>query len=403
MNVPFFESELKKIHTIIKESLEAEQPIGVLNGLAGVSLFQFHYAKYLKDKNHKNLGPEILNRCIDQINNGFNNYTFCNGIAGFGWLLDHLNIEGIVENDNSFLKAFDSDIYSFMQYSFEINFYDYMHGAIGSAYYFLNRYRDSETESDKERYAKVLREFIVLLLSTAEEEGETLKWKSTNNNFDEATYDLGLAHGTASIISILTKLNAYDDFKPSTDDMLRKAINYLLSVRNGQEETFSIFPNTIFNADKIIRKSRLGWCYGDLGIGIALYNAGKQLNDNTLKQTSIDILMHAAKRKTPEETWVKDPFVCHGTFGNAQIFHRIYKETNIDVFKEAFEFWLQIGIDVMSPLSESEKTTNEWAQDYNASIQDNFSIVNGVAGIGLVMLDCLTNLNSNWDECLMIS
>ena len=72
---------------------------------------------------------------------------------------------------------------------------------------------------------------------------------------------------------------------------------------------------------------------------------------------------------------MKDPFVCHGAYGNAQIFHRIYKETHIDIFKEAFEFWLQIGVNVLSPDTQTEKITNKWAQDYNAAIQDNFSII----------------------------
>src|SRR5690606_1218930 len=112
----------------------------------------------------------------------------------------------------------------------------------------------------------------------------------------EKGYNLGLSHGIPSIISFLSLLNGYEDFKAKADQTLRRAITYILSLRNDDINAFSLFPSWIIPNEETIYDSRLAWCYGDLGIGIALWNASKSLNDSKLKITAQDILVHSAKR-----------------------------------------------------------------------------------------------------------
>lgn len=59
---------------------------------------------------------------------------------------------------------------------------------------------------------------------------------------------------------------------------------------------------------------------------------------------AISILKHCARRRDPEQTLVKDAGLCHGSYGIALMFLRMYKETLAPDFKDAMEFWMQDGL-----------------------------------------------------------
>jgi len=393
------EKKLKEINRTIKRNYLDEKDIGLLGGISGVALFQFYYSRYF----NQDASSEVLKECFERINNGYNNLTYCNGIAGFGWLLDHLDQENFIEHLNDdLLKEFDEDIYKFMIYSFDIKLYDFLQGAIGSAFYFLNRFKRTKSKKLKNDYKDKLFKFIQLLIEISEKEDiNKVKWNCEHFSREKQGYNLSLAHGIPGIIGFLTKLYKIDIFKAKTENLLKKAIKYLISHQNTGTEAFSLFPNWVYENGDATGNSRLAWCYGDLGIGITLWNASKELNDKSLKDTALIILKHASKRKIPQVTWVNDIFICHGAYGNAQIFNRIYKETRDSVFKDAAEFWIQIGLS-LSGYEYVNEDYMEWRIKDVSSISQ-VSILNGSAGIGLVILDYLTNLELNWDECLMIS
>ena len=52
--------------------------------------------------------------------------------------------------------------------------------------------------------------------------------------------------------------------------------------------------------------SRLAWCYGDLGIGIILYQAAKTFNDVELENFALEVLLHTTTRKEIEQTQAFD-------------------------------------------------------------------------------------------------
>ena len=109
------------------------------------------------------------------------------------------------------------------------------------------------------------------------------------------------------------------------------------------------------------------------------------------------------QRKSNEDTSVRDAGVCHGSFGNAQIFNYLYQETNNTIFKNAAIYWINRGLKMAIHkdgyagykqcigVGEDEK----WSPE--------ISLLEGVAGIGLTIIDYLTDYENRWDECLMIS
>lgn len=404
MNKELLEKNLKKINEIIKIKYKNENQIGVLSGLSGISLFQFYYSKYLGVDTHADMGMKILENSIAKINKGYNNLTYCNGIAGLGWVLDHLEQENFIDFDSDdLLPELDEHLYSVMISDIKKGNYDFLHGAIGYAFYFLNRYRNTKSEALKEKYKTTLLEFIDLLEELSEEAGEDkYKWLSVlDRDTGEKGYNLSLSHGMSSVIGILTKLYQYDDFKKPTESMLKGAINYILSFKNKDKNALSLFPSSIPKNNKVIYQSRLAWCYGDLGIGIRFWDASKVLNDKNLGSIAIDIMKHAATRTRVSQSMVQDAGVCHGSYGNAQMFYRIYRETSELVFKEAMIFWIQDGIN-KATFKDGYAGYKQWIaleKDWVPRI----SLLEGITGIGLTIIGYLADFDVTWDECLMIS
>jgi len=398
------EKKLKEIDEIIKSHYKQTEHTGVLAGLSGISLFQFYYSKYLDINSNADIGVEIISTCIDKINNGYNFPTFCTGIAGLGWVLDHLEQENFVDiESDKLLQQFDDYLYAYMLSDLKSGNYDFLHGGIGYSFYFLNRFRNTKSENLKDKYKSILFEFIDLLEGLCEKtENNQIKWLSIlNHDTGEKGYNLSLSHGMSSIIGILTKLQEYDVFKNKTEPLLKGAINYILSVKNQDKNDASNFPSTISENGTVHKQSRVAWCYGDLGVGIRLWFASIVLKDETLKNTAISTLKHNALRKKPENTAVVDASICHGSYGNAQIFNRMYKETGIIEFKKATDFWIQDGID-----RAIHKDGQAGYKQYKGPDKDwtnEIILLEGIAGIGLTIIDSLASFNTNWDECLMIS
>ena len=404
MNKEKLEEKLKEINDLITTNYTDLGQLGVLAGLSGISLFKFYYSKYLDIDEHADFGVDILSNCVDKINEGYSFPTFCGGLAGFGWVFDHLEeVEFMDADADELLSQFDDYLYNFLVSDMEKGNYDYLHGAIGYAFYFYNRFRNTKSKELKDRYETILLEFIDLLEGLSEKAGEDqLKWLSTLNiETGEKGYNLSLSHGMSSIVGILTKLNAFDMFKSKSEPLLLKSINFIRHHKQGDENSFSLFPSWVKDGDEKSGQSRMAWCYGDLGIGVRFWFAGKMLNDNELKAEAISILKHASKRTSQDDSLVLDAGVCHGSYGNAQMFYRMYKETKEPSFKEAADFWIQHGLD--SAIHEGGYAGYKQWHGVDKQWTSELTLLEGIAGIGLTIIDQLADDDFTWDECLMIS
>jgi len=215
-------------------------------------------------------------------------------------------------------------------------------------------------------------------------------------------YNLSLSHGMSSIVGVLTKLNEFDDFKNATSHLLIKCINYIRKFKTTDDKSVSLFPSMIPQDDENINwHSRIAWCYGDLGIGIRFWYASKVLKDEALKNEALAILKHAAKRISKEDSMVTDAGICHGSYGNAQIFYRMYKETNDAEFKDASDIWIKHGLD--SAIHEDGYAGYKQWRGLDKDWKPELNLLEGIAGIGLTIIDQLADFDTNWDECLMIS
>ena len=396
-------AKLEQISNIVSEEYEQEEHLGVLAGIGGQCLFQFYYSKLLDVDTYADIGVEMLFNCIDRINEGYNLPTYCTGLAGAGWVIDHLNQEDFIELDaDDLLSNLDSFLHEVMMHDVHEGNYDYLHGAIGYGLYFLKRHTNTRSDDLKKNYERFLQDLVKGLLGKAEKDKDALRWRSVLNiETGEEGYNLSLSHGMASIINFLARLCGIKEFNGYVETPLQETIRYLLRFKSNDLSDFSLFPSWIKDGeekDKI--PSRVAWCYGDLGIGISLWKASKVLRDHHLRDTSLEILGHAAKRTSMEDSLVKDAGVCHGSHGNAQIFHKVYLGTGNPVFKSASENWVSQGLQ-MATHKDGYAGYMKW-NGKDDQWERELSVLEGIAGIGLTIIDQLSVEPNSWDECLMI-
>ena len=390
--------KLEEINQIIESNSHNESNIGVHSGLSGLILFKLYLAK-LKNIDDTDFAFSLIERSFEKINSGYNYGTFCSGLAGIGWTLNHLVQEEFIElNLDELLSELDTFLLAEMKNHFKTGYYDFLHGGIGHLMYFLSRY--CHTKTLKEKYALYIKNSLDLLESLSQPQQKGLSWPSLIGiNEKKLGHNLSLSHGITSIIGVLSKIYRHPEFREQCKPLLKGALAFILQFEN-KNNTKSLFPSVIYDDISPEYNSRLAWCYGDLGIGLQLWHAGKALSDANIKNKAIEVLKHSATRRSAQENGVIDAGICHGSFGIAQVFHRIYNETKIELFKESSEYWINDGMQKANFTNgyagfKQWKDKNQWKSETN--------LLEGVAGIGLVIIEYLADFKMNWDECLMIS
>ncbi len=376
--------------------------LGIFTGISGIALFQFYYAKHLDSDYHADIGMQMITHCIEKINAGYSIPSYCNGIAGLGWVIQHLNSEEFIEVDcDNLLGQFDGFLYENMIKDFKKGDYDFLHGGLGYGFYFFKRFKHTRSPELKEKYRNILFKCVAELKRLAIIDNGMAKWPYTLGQEENmVSYNLGAAHGIASILNFLSRLHDFEAFKKCTGLLLKLGTNYLLDIHNRSKSDISFFPNAIIDENSNKYNSRLAWCHGDLGIGMSMVHVAGALNNTSLKNTWLPILQHSTNRRKQKDTMVVDAGFCHGSYGNAQIYHAINYHYPNDFFKEALNFWIDDGL--------KKATYPDGYAGYKqmagleGKMHPLLSVLEGVSGIGLVTIDYLSSNRNTWDECFMI-
>lgn len=288
-----------------------------------------------------------------------------------------------------------------MQFEFTNNNYDLLHGAMGYGFYFLKRYVSPLTsDANKRTYQGFLESLLNSLETMAIKDGEGLKWESVINH-EEGTkgFNLSLSHGMSSIIYLLSKMHFNGIAKDRIAILIEGASNYIQSFETKEKKGRSLYPSWIEPNQVIEYQGRLAWCYGDIGVGKAMEWAGKVLEDELLINKAQNILLDTSKRKSSKETVVIDAGYCHGSFGNAHIFHQLWRRNKRKDFYEAAKFWMEDGF--LKHSKDNEQPFLQW-NGVKKSWRFESNLLEGISGIGLAMIDYLSENENTWDECLML-
>lgn len=167
--------------------------------------------------------------------------------------------------------------------------------------------------------------------------------------------------------------------------------------QDSSENAVSLYPS--INLKNAEESNRLAWCYGDLGIGIALLRASMVTNNKLWYEKALEILFYAVHRKEVKQTNIVDACFCHGKTGVAQLFKRAFTYTSKYKFLEANRYWIRKTLEI------GQHASKPAGFELFGGIPENvYCLLDGIAGIGLTLLGNVGNNNySRWDEAFLLS
>ncbi|REC79003.1 hypothetical protein DRF57_01630 [Chryseobacterium rhizosphaerae] len=397
------ENKLKEISSVIIENEFYNKNIGVLGGISGIPIFLFYYSKYCNDPLYSERGQKYVEYIIDVVNSGTMLPTFCNGMSGAIWTIDFLKKNKFIDfNIDKNIKSFDEYFYEVMIQEINQGNYDFLHGALGYGYYFLERYNNTGNEKLKKKYLEYILIFIEKLELISVSKGEDTYWEYVNPLEYEKQINFGLAHGIPSILSFLTRV-----LESKINSLLAKQLSYkllMIILKYSNNENVSVFPSKVrlenindLNKDDD-NMSRLAWCYGDLGVVNSLYRANMILKLEKIDKICFDIMIRTSLRRLYNESMVNDAGVCHGSFGISLLFKRFYELSGIEAMKDAYIFWLEDGLN----RSNFQDGFAGFKAYNGGDYKNETNILNGITGIGLTLITFMSKKKTLWDRCLLI-
>lgn len=357
-------------------------------GTAGIMLFEHMNSKRTGiDSEYLDLFfEELSGTTIEEVD-----YTFCSGKSGINWFYNFLNHEGAIDEEDLDLLCYDNELLlQLAVQDIRKDNYDFLHGAIGTAYAMLYHFKTSFTP-----YFTIVFEQLERL--TSNEQGMVPHFDLKSRKLTGEAVNLGLAHGIPGILKFCMQCYKQQVCKEQALVIAQHIIHFLQEHKN-TDTTISHFG--YMSDTEGAPGSRLGWCYGDLSIAVILYQAGLLFSEPQLVQQGIEIALHSAARRSDESTQVCDAGICHGSAGLAYMFLKMEHYTRLPEFKEAAHYWL----DRTAAYSRFEdgpagfKKFNPGTQNF----ENDHGLLEGVAGIGLVLYTYVTG-DFSWDYCLMLN
>lgn len=386
------EASFRKIAEALESEFKNETKAGLLSGLSGIALFFSYYSKYTSNKKYQALADEAIERSFGLIQENWHPVTFCSGLPGLLWGVDHLvsrsetGIEFDITETDEFVEQ------HLLQFA-ENNNLDFLHGATGILYYLLSRKDKISTNQVRiicnwfKRHAKI-------------DDAGGISWESEVDIDNPTTVkNLSLSHGISSIIIVLCE--AYERTGlTEIEELIRGAVKFLMASKNKSQTLISLYPGYIDQEMKD-ESSRLGWCYGDLGVGLALRRAGKLFMEEAVINESNTIFKHAAARRDRKLNFVNDAGLCHGAAGIAHIFNRLYQDSGNRLYKETALYWLDQSLQMES---DNPEFLGGY-QSYNGIVgwKNETQLLEGIAGVGLAYLAAVDSREPDWDKSLLIS
>lgn len=382
---------------VFNRSKSSPYNYSLMSGKFGEILFLYYYS--LINNEYQEKADMLLDELIENIstkNLPFTS-TYCNGFAGFGLGLHMLEEAGFIDGSADTLDDIDVILSYHLKKEIGKDNYDFLHGVVGIGFYFLKHYKYRPQVS----LVQIKRILDYLESSAIYEEDGKYKWTMIDTYDDnKVKTNISLSHGMASIVIFLSRtlhLGIIED-NIALVKLLKGALKFVLAQQIDHSEYGSYFPNLALESIPTIVRSRLAWCYGDLGIAMALWQAGNALKDQDAIDFAKKILKFSATRTNLVQASVHDAGLCHGAAGVAQVFLRMGKEMQLPELYKAYEYWKDITLrmgshqDGVGGYKAFRAKEDEWIAFS--------SVLEGAAGIGFTLL---SEVNSDWDEILLLS
>ena len=384
-------------------ALPGERDPSLGRGQAGLALLYAWLARTRRMPQGDVLAWQCLDEAIEAASTQAMNASLYGGFTGVAWaadLVDHL-----LDTDASDRgEAVDDALLRLLSRADRWSApYDLVVGLTGLGVYALQRYpRPSAIEC--------LRRVVERLHECAQHDEHGLYWWTPPAElFDEedrkrhpsGLVDVGVAHGVAGVIALLGSICGAGVEQATARPLLEGAVSWLLA-HSLPTEAGPTFP--IWVAPGLEPwPARCAWCYGDPGIAAGLLMAARGVADAELEQAAVALACRAAERP-PAETGVVDACFYHGSAGLAHVFNRMYQATGEPTLGRAAVYWLERTLDFYRLARGNGGSWVQASKDRaEAGPWTGIGLLEGAAGVALVLLAATTSVEPAWDRMFLVS
>ena len=352
----FFEIRLNKIARILLQNINSIQNPGLLEGRTGISLFLLSYYKLTGKRKFLDIGLALFESVNEKLELSINDYTFATGLPGISWYVEYLAQHNYIENETDDILDEICRQLNHVDYC-EISDMDLSKGLLGYAMHFLSRMKnpDFKLKTDIHQREKEISSHIIDLF-------EVYLVKLIGNNsaaFSENNI-------IAGVILFLCQLNKLHFQNEKIRPILQEFVNYCRKIKSTNRSS------ELYNAH-------------------SLFLASKVLIDKDLEIRSIDM---ALKMLEENKTGIFNE-----NMWTIHLYNHFYQNTSIEAFKNAVLYRISITFNQNNTGNQSIQIpffgTNESKAD--------LSILNGLTGMGLVLISAMADYKPEWDNCLLLS
>jgi len=349
---------------------------------------------------------EFLNNAVESVAKVPSAPSLYGGFTGTAWAMTHLEGRIFDADDGDPNEAVDEALREHLSRSPWRGDYDLVSGLVGFGVYALERL-------PRQTGVGCLELVMDRLDETAERTAQGITWFTApellpdhqRKEFPEGYYNLGLAHGVPGVIALLGQVCANGDARlhgarQNARALLDGAVAWLL-VQQPKDHGFPPWVGPGISPTP----ARLGWCYGDLGIAVALLQAARGAREPAWEREALRIARRCAERPV-EQSGVVDCCLCHGTAGVGHLFNRLFQATRENSLREAARFWFARTFDMRRP-DEAIAGFPVWFRARHRPVEARWvadpGILTGAAGVALALLAATTDIEPEWDRMLLVS
>lgn len=288
--------------------------------------------------------------------------------------------------------------------------FDVISGLSGVGRYLLLRRHDASCRRTLEAVLSTL----VALTGAHEADGALPRWHTpadllpagpTRRAFPDGALNCGLAHGAPGPLALLSLGVTAGVLVDGQVDAIRRLSAWLEQAR--LEDDWGVTWPTMVPvipasgpggtvAEPV--PSRTAWCYGSLGIVRALWLAGRALAEPRYEELAVAGL-EAVHRRPPDRRHIDSPTICHGLAGLQQVTLRFAAETGSPAF-------VRVARDQHAQLLEAHEPDSRLGYrnlEPTGTRIDQPGLLDGAAGVALVLLAATTPVVPEWDAVLLLS
>lgn len=311
------------------------------------------------------------------------------GLAGVGWLLEHLRREGRCALEIEGAPALRDAVFVRLARPDAAMDVDLSTGVAGIGVYAVEL-------GDLELLTAAVRR----LGEQAERHDHGVAWRTRaaalsepyRTVFPDGVLDLGVAHGVAGTLAALSAASAASVVGARA--LLESAVDWLLAQPRPRDGVGRFATWGLDSAADV--SARAAWCYGDPGIACALAAAGG-VGVDAARAAAVETARMAALRSA-DTSRVADAAICHGSAGLAVIFARLSRAIGSAELQAATTTWTLRTIDYLERDGFGPHRMPAEPICFAGS-----GLLSGAAGVLLALLSVATHVGAAWDRALALS